>query len=159
MPRAFRLTRSVCIVLAVTSAGCGGGDSSTAPAAQNVAGVYTLQQIDGANMPVQIFNGSATDDQTGTWYKEFIVTITGGTLELTADRHYHTRFDYTLVHDGVSEDRTLTAQGTYVVTAGRLTLLRDNGVDGSDGVVEGENVTVDLTLMRNDPTKPYRFRK
>src|SRR5262245_14669701 len=96
--RAFRLTRTSSVVLAVAGAGCGGGDSSTAPTPPNVVGLYTLQQIDGANMPVQIFNGSATDDQTGTWYKDFIVTIKGGTLELTADHHYHTRFDYTLVH-------------------------------------------------------------
>lgn len=157
--RAVRLTRTIGVVAAIVGAGCGGGDSSTGPSKPNVVGTYTLQQIGGAAMPVEIFNGSATDDLTGIWYAEFVVTVKGGTLELTPDGRYRTSFDYTLLHDGVREDRTLVAEGTYEVAGDRLTLLRDNGVDGSDGSVADGSVTVELTLMRNDPTKPFRFRK
>jgi hypothetical protein len=52
---------------------------------------------------------------TGEWYDDFIVTIDTGTLELDPRGHYSSKFVYSLVLDGVAENRTITAQGTYEV--------------------------------------------
>ena len=138
---------------------CGGGtDGSTAPP-ESHAGLYTLRQIARAAPPTKIYDGGATDDSTGTWYDQFIVTVNAGTLDLDGQGQYHMTFEYTLVHNGVSENRTQRAQGTYHVNGTRIVLIRDRGVDDAEGTVSADAITMEMTLMRNTPTVPYTFQK
>jgi hypothetical protein len=159
---AFNETIASWLVAAVTIGimACGGGkDAPTSPSSANVAGTYALLEIDQASLPVEIFNGRASDATTGKVYDEFIVRIKDGALELDANGRYRTRFGYTLTLDGVPEDRTLTAQGTYEVKGKEIILTHENGVDKGGGSIEGGQITMEMTLVRNTPNKSYVFRK
>jgi hypothetical protein len=151
---------TICLVAILTTGAmaCGGKDASTAPST-GIAGTYTLQRIDGAALPTEVFNGSASDDATGKFYEEFILTVKGGTLELDTEGNYRTTYDYKLVLDGVAANRTLRAQGTYKVNGDQICLLRDNGVDTGGGTIQGRQVTLELTLMGGRPNQDYVYRK
>lgn len=151
-------TLAVAILLSGTAACGGNSDSATAPKA-DYSGTYSLRSIDQAAPPVKVFDGSATDATTGKWYAQFIVTVNRGTLELDAQGNYRTTFDYTLVEDGVSENRTLRAQGTYAIDVGQIILHRDNGTDTAEGSVKNGEVTLDMTLMGSTANAPFTFRK
>jgi hypothetical protein len=158
-----RVTRMVtaftAAVLVTGAAACGGGSDGTTAPRVSYAGLYTLRQIARVAPPTKIYDGGATDDSTGTWYDQFVVTINSGTLDLDDQGHYHITFEYTLVHNGVSENRTQRAQGTYHVEGTQIVLIRDTGVDGAEGTVSAGAITVEMTLMRNTPTVPYTFQK
>lgn len=153
----FTTSRAAVLLLACSIACKGGGDASTAPAL-DYTGIYTLQSIDAGPLPVRIFDGSATETTSGQWYAQFIVTINRGTLELDEQGHYHTTFEYTLVEDGTTFNRTLEAHGTYRLDGDKVVLLRDNG-DLGLGFVRDAGVTLYLTLMGSDPNKAYAFTR
>jgi hypothetical protein len=151
---------ALCVVLALSgAAACSrGGDSATAPKG-DVIGVYRLQSIANTALPVKVFDGSATDATTGNWYAQFIVTIKSGSFELDAQGRYHSSFDYTLVHDGVSEDRTLVADGAYSIDGSDVILRRSDGKDVTEGSIRNGELTVEMTVMGKTEPRPYVFRK
>jgi len=148
----------VAIALGGTAACGGGGDSVTAPKT-DVIGVYQLQAIANTTLPVKVFDGSGTDATTGNWYAQFVVTIKTGTFELDARGNYHSSFDYTLVHDGVSEDRTLVADGSYSITGNNVILRRSDGKDVTEGSIRDGQLTLNMTVMGNTEPKPYVYHK
>jgi hypothetical protein len=151
---------ALCVAVALSGvAACShGGDSVTAPKVE-VIGVYKLLSIANTALPVKVFDGAATDATTGNWYAQFIVTIKTGSVELDAQGNYHSSFDYTLVHDGVSEDRTLVANGTFSTNGSDVTLRRSDGKDVTTGSIEDGQLTLDMTVMGNADLKPYAFHK
>ena len=160
--RAAYQALSTTLVAIVTTGmiACGGGkDSATAPTITNVAGTYVLQTIDQATLPQEIVNGTALDNSTRTLYDQFVLTVQSGTLVLDENGQYHTSFDSDLVLDGTSPNRAIEAQGTYTLTGKRIVLLRDNGVDWSEGTLENGRVTMQMTLMSGEPLKAYAFQK
>lgn len=159
--RAFmRPVSALCVAVALGgAAACSrGGDAVTAPKG-DVIGVYRLLSIANTALPVKVFDGAATDATTGNWYAQFIVTIKTGTVELDAQGNYHSSFDYTLVHDGVSEDRTLVANGTFSTNGSDVTLRRSDGKDVTTGSIKDGQLTLDMTVMSNTDLKPYAFHK
>ena len=156
----IRQVAALCAAVALSGASaCSrGGDAVTAPKA-DVIGVYRLQSIANTALPVKVFDGSATDATTGNWYAQFIVTIKSGSFELDAQGNYHSSFDYTLVHDGVSEDRTLVADGGYSVNGSDVILRRSDGKDVTEGSLRNGQLTLELTVMAKSETRPYVFRK
>lgn len=147
-------------IIGASTVACGDGNAATTAPTVTVAGTYVLQKIEDGVIPVEIFNGSASDATTGEWYDDFIVTIDTGTLELDPRGHYNSKFVYSLVLDGVAENRTITAQGTYEVSGKQVVLTRGDDLDDrTEGTIENGQVTLALTLMGGTANKPYVFRR
>ena len=151
-------TLCVAVTLGGTAACSRGGDSVTAPTS-DVIGVYRLRAIANTTLPVKVFDGPATDATTGNWYARFIVTIKSGTFELDAQGKYHSSFDYTVVEDGVSEDRTLVADGAYSIDGSVVTLRRSDGKDVTEGSIANGQLTIEMTVMGNTDPRSYVFHR
>src|SRR5262245_10922605 len=97
---ARRLRNGIAALLATTAllgaVACSGGDSATGPRNNNntgnPAGTYALFQVDGKNIPKQIFRGPMTLPG-GATYDDFTFTITGGELILQKGGDVHAAID------------------------------------------------------------------
>jgi hypothetical protein len=157
--RSRRLTKiaALAVTVVAVAAACG-GDSSTSPTI-NPAGVYTLERVEQTSVPVQVYRGPYYHQNDARMYQEFIVTITGGTLQLDAAGTYHTTLNYRAMKDGVEEVSSIRAWGTYTVRGSEISLVRDNGVDTGDGTVATGSVTLALDVVDKGATKAYMFVK
>jgi hypothetical protein len=157
--RSRRLTKIAAIVVTLVAAAAAcGGDSSTAPSI-DPAGVYTLERVEQTSVPVQVYRGPYYHPNDARSYEDFVVTITGGTLQLDAAGTYHSTLNYRAMKDGVEEVSSIRAWGTYTVSGSEIYLVRDNGFDTGDGTVGKGTVTLALDVVDKGATKAYMFVK
>jgi hypothetical protein len=113
----------------------------------DVAGTYTLQTVDGFQLPIIILATTECD-----------VTVVGGTLTLTrAGSHdilIDTPADCSRGGGGVTM-ASRTYPGTYELSGGRTISFRSAVLNGPDlvytGVVAGDRITVTIPDLGIDP--------
>jgi hypothetical protein len=160
-PRSGRLShrawavRLLAAAVIISATACG-GDSSTAPR-QPIAGVYSLEQVARIAVPVEIYEGPFYHADDQRMYDDFVVIMTGGFLELTAEGSYRTTLNYTAVKDGVEEIGSLRAWGIYTVVDDEIFLRRDNGVDFGTGRLERGTVVLSMDVIGKGVAEPYTF--
>ena len=160
-PRVGRLSyrsRVVTLVAAATVIGATacGGDSSTTPS-KPLAGVYSLERVARAAVPVQVYEGPFYHAEDQRSYDEFVVIMTGGFLELSAEGSYRTTLNYRVYKDGVEEIGSLRAWGVYTVANDEIFFQRDNGVDFGTGKVDDGAVILSMDVVGKNAPKPYTF--
>ena len=162
-PQGSRLSRRAALVrlisvAAMLGATACGGDSATTPTT-SIAGVYSLEKVSRMAVPVQVYEGPFYHDDDQRSYEEFVVIMTGGSLELTAQGTYRTTLDYRAIKDGVEEIGSLRARGVYTVEDDEIFFARDNGADAGTGTVERGTVVVPLDVVGKGVLKPYTFAR
>jgi hypothetical protein len=91
----------LCATIGFTTA-CG-GDSATGPKANPDAGRYTLKQIDGASLPVEVYHGPYFDSAKPHFYNQMVVKAIKGAFELNPDGTYTLGVAFATVGDGENE--------------------------------------------------------
>jgi len=143
-----------------TAAACGGGKDSPTGPAQDVAGMYTLQRIEGAAVPTQVYRGQYYHVDDGRMYQDFRATITDGWLELDDSGTYFSVLNYRVLKDGIEENGELDALGTYEVKGNQLILTNENGEDQSIGKIQNGSVTLYTNVVApQGKEKPYVYTK
>ena len=140
----------------VMGASACGGDSSTTPS-KPIAGVYSLEKVARLSVPVQVYEGPFYHAEDQRSYEEFVVVMSGGSLELTTEGSYRTTLNYRAYKDGVEETGSLRAWGVYTVANDEIFLERDNGLDFGTGTVKGDAVTLYMDVVGKGALKPYAF--
>jgi len=135
-----------------------GGDSSTTPS-KPLAGVYSLERVARAAVPVQVYAGPFYHAEDQRSYDEFVVVMTGGFLELTAEGSYRTTLNYRAYKDGVEEIGSLRAWGVYTVANDEIFFRRDNGADVGTGKVDDGAVILSMDVVGKGTPKPYTFAR
>jgi len=160
VPRVGRLSRiaHTAMLLAATVIGASacGGDSSTTPS-KAIAGVYSLEKVARLSVPVQVYEGPFYHAEDQRSYDEFVVVMTGGSLELTAEGSYRTTLNYRAYKDGVEEIGSLRAWGVYTVANDEIFLERDNDLDFGTGTLQDDGVTLYMDVVGKGTLKPYTF--
>jgi hypothetical protein len=160
---ARRIRSGVAGVLATTAllgaVACSGGDSSTGPRNNNdnanPAGTYALFQVDGKNIPKQIFRGRMTFP-SGATYDDFTFTITGGEIILQDDGEVHAAIDYRATGGGNDVSGTIANDGTYEIDGDQIYISSGDG--GSVGSFRNRVITLKLDLMGQGDARIYTFR-
>ena len=161
---ARRIRSGVAGVLATTALvgaiACSGGDSSTGPRNNNdnngnPAGTYALFQVDGKNIPKQIFRGRMTFP-SGATYDDFTFTITGGEIILQDDGDIHAAIDYRATGGGNDVSGTSANDGTYEIDGDQIYISSGDG--GSTGSFRNGVITLKLDLVGKGELRTYTFR-
>lgn len=159
---ARRIRRGAAGLLATTAllgaVACSGGDSSTGPrnnGNENPSGTYALFQVDGRNIPKQIFRGPMTFPG-GATYDDFAFTITGGEIILQADGEIHAAIDYRATGGGNDVNGTTANDGTYEINGDQINITSGDG--GSVGSFRNGVITLKLDLMGQGDLRTYTFR-
>ena len=159
-PHLGRLSRiaHTAMLLAATVVGASacGGDSSTTPS-RGIEGVYSLEKVARLSVPVQVYEGPFYHAEDQRSYDEFVVVMTGGSLELTAEGSYRTTLNYRAYKDGVEEIGSLRAWGVYTVANDEIFLERDNDLDFGTGTLQDDGVTLYMDVVGKGTLKPYTF--
>ena len=138
---------------------CSGSDSSTGPRDnnnnRNPAGTYALFQVDGKNIPKQIFRGRMTFP-SGDTYDDFTFTITGGEIILQGDGDIHAAIDYRATGGGNDVSGTTANDGTYQIDGDQIYISSGDG--GSVGSFRNGVITLKLDLVGNGDARTYTFR-
>ena len=159
---ARRVRSGVSGVLAMTTLigaiACSGGDSATGPRNNNnngdPAGTYALFQVDGKNIPKQIFRGPMTFPGGGT-VNDFTFTITGGELILD-DGEIHAAIDYRATGGQTDVSGTSGSDGTYEIDGDQIYISSGGG--GNVGSLKNGVITLKLDLMGKGDARTYSFR-
>ena len=158
---ARRITSGIAGLLATATllgaVACSGSDSSTGPRNNkngDPAGTYALFQVDGKNIPKQIFRGSMTLPG-GATYDDFTFTITGGELILR-DGDIHAAIDYRATGGGNDVSGTTANDGTYEIDGDQIYISSGDG--GSVGSFRNGVITLKLDLMGKGDARTYTFR-
>jgi hypothetical protein len=138
---------------------CSGSDSSTGPRNNDnnasPAGTYALFQVDGKNIPKQIFRGPMTLPG-GATYDDFTFTITGGELILQKGGDIHAAIDYKASGGGNEATGTSVADGTYEIDGDQIYISSEGG--GNGGSFRNGVITLKLDLMGKGDARTYTFR-
>lgn len=161
--RRHRGIRSVIAGLLATTAllgavACSGSDSSTGPRSNDngdPAGTYALFQVDGKNIPKQIFRGPMTFPGGGT-VNDFTFTITGGELILSDDGDIHAAIDYRATGGETDVSGTSGSDGTYEIDGDQIYISAGDG--GNVGSFRNGVITLKLDLMGKGDARTYTFR-
>lgn len=127
----FRALAAALVVPALLS-GCG-DDGPTTP---SVVGTYTLQQVNGSNVPGVLFEDA-----------DLRLEIIGGSLTLTAAKSYSEpiTFRFTDKATGDSQTGSETDTGTYSVSGSTIAFTSsDPDVGRYSGTVSGGTITYSL---------------
>jgi hypothetical protein len=163
VPRVARLayiTRTLWLVatsFVIATTACG-GNSGTTPS-KPLAGVYSLERVARAAVPVQVYEGPFYHAEDQRSYDEFVVIMTGGFLELTAEGSYRTTLNYRAYKDGVEEIGSLRAWGVYTAADDEIFFRRDNGADVGTGTVDDGAVILSMDVVGKGGPKPYTFAR
>lgn len=158
---ARRIRSGVAGVLATTALlgaiACSGSDSSTGPRNDNgnPAGTYALFQIDGKDIPRQIFRGPMTFPG-GATYDDFTFTITGGEMILQDDGDIHVAIDFKSAGGGNELSGTSADDGTYEIDGDQIYISAGDG--GNVGSFRNGVIALKLDLMNNGVARTYAFR-
>lgn len=156
-PHSLRVLVAIALLGALA---CSSGSDSTTGPAEDVAGVYTLQRIEGTAVPVQVYRGQYFHVDDGRMYQDFRATITDGWVELDDSGTYFSVLNYRVLKDGIEENGELDALGTYEVKGNQLILTSENGEDQSIGKIQGGSVTLYTNVVAPQGNeKPYVYTK
>ena len=138
-----RLLALATAALLVTA--CGGSDSN-APDNSHV-GQYALQSIDGARLPIIVFEDATT-----------LVTLTEGSATLNANGTFVQSAKFTLVQNGVpAPPGFATCSGTYRKNGNTVTFTSPGSVECAAGTITG---TLDGNVLTiNDEGSVLVFRR
>lgn len=95
--------------LALTSAACGGGDSSGPP---SIAGTYTLQTVNNSPLPF-------TTSEDATYKAEILSWV----VTLNTNATYNFVFQGRSTDNGVPTVNTITSVGTYTVSGSTIEMV------------------------------------
>jgi hypothetical protein len=119
-----RTWRSVILgaaLLALPACG-GGGGSPTGPSTATVTGTYSLEEVDNDELPGVVHRGPYLDPQTGTFYNNYVLEITGGYMELREDETFYVALDISLTIDGQNGEGTFEMEGVWDLVKDELRL-------------------------------------
>ena len=125
------MRRQIAVLLAgviLTSAACGGGDSS-GPA--SIAGTYTLQTVNNAILPF-------TTNQDETFKAEILSWV----VTVNENGTYSDVFRGRSTDNGVSTVNTITSSGTYTLSGSTVTLVNPDDNSTLTGTVSGTTITI-----------------
>jgi len=157
---AVRLRTAVLLSAAVLGASACSSDPSTSPSSksQSVVGTYTLQEVDGAPVPVVIHDGLYFDAVNNHLYLLLVVTVSDGVIELDEQGNIGIWFDVDVWGDGAIWRRHIELQGTYKANGSQVTAYAGGQVMGTFSIVKGEIVD-QADLLQEGVNKEYRFRR
>jgi len=137
--------------------GCG-GDSATGPKANPDAGRYTLKQIDGASLPVEVYHGPYFDSAKPHFYNQMVVKAIKGAFDLKPDGTYTLGVAFATLGDGENGTRSFSSEGEYEVEDDEIT-FEDNEGFSFVGVIEDGMITVTFRspLPEDKRVKEYAF--
>ena len=124
------MRRSIGAVLVALLVACGG--DATGPNA-SVAGSYSLKTVNGANVPVVVFQDAQEKDE-----------LTAGNISLSTNNSWTGTLTvrFTDLSNGASDTETAPAHGTYTTSGSSITLT--DALDGSQltGSVASGTLTI-----------------
>ena len=128
----FRIRRVFLAVLIFGVTACGGDGTGL----ENVAGLYTLQTIDGDPLPWVLFQAGASK-----------IEVTAGNVILNADMSCTNTFTYTTTESGNVTTETETDECTYTINGGAIALTFPfvGGFTNSGSIV-GSTLTITSQL-------------
>lgn len=129
---------SACLALLVLVA-CGGGDSATNPNSDSLAGVYSLQTINGTPLPFTVQSGATV----GQIVSDVITMADGGT--------WSEAFAVQITATGSTTHQTGANGGTWVRVGSGVSLISDGGGVAWTGSFTGS------ALELTDGDFAYRF--
>ena len=93
---------------------CSGGGGPTEPTnGKFVTGTYTLEYIDDEELPVAIHRGAYRDPETGQFWNNFVVEVTGGYIELRQNETFYIAFNVRVNADGQTGQTILEMEGEW----------------------------------------------
>src|SRR5687768_512153 len=139
--------------------GCG-GDSATGPKANPNAGVYTLKQIEGAGLPVEVYHGPYFDSAKPHFYNQMVVKAIKGEFDLQPDGSYTLGVAFTTLGDGAKGTLSFSSEGEYELDGDEIIFEDNEGFSIfatiEDGVI---TVTFNSPLPEDKRQKSYTFIK
>jgi hypothetical protein len=125
--------------LVLTSAACGGGDSSGPP---SIAGTYTLQSVNNAPLPF-------TTSEDATYKAEILSWV----VTLNANNSYSFVFRGRSTDNGVPTENTITGAGTYTVSGSTVEMIDSSDNSSLTAAVSGGV----LSMVIDGPTGAYNL--
>ncbi len=134
MPHRLRSVLTALLIVPVFLAGCGDGDGPTATS--SIEGTYTLQQVNGVNLPATIYEDP-----------DFKFEILSGSLILTQDRRYREPISFRFTDKSSAQAQTRTEEdtGSYSVTGSTITFVSADADVGTFSGTVGDN-TISYTF-------------
>lgn len=117
-----RLLSALALSTLVVLGACG-GDSSTAPTSSSMAGNWSLQTVNGANLPFTVYQ-SGTDQ----------VDITSDVITFSASGSFTEATETRTTSNGQTTTQSDASAGTYVLSGTAITLTWSDGSTGTASV-------------------------
>lgn len=163
-PRWHRGTRWITsLLLGATLAvgvGCGSGGGSTGPSDDDITGTYLLQNVDLEPLPVEIHHGPWYDAASGTFFNQFVFTVTGGSIQLLEGGRFTLTLSAVVVGDGQGGAALVSVGGWYELDGDELWLEADDETFGSVGAtLDGDTILMEADMMNKGVMREFSYRR
>jgi len=146
----------------VATSACGKDDKNPTgnnpPPANQIAGTYQLDKVDGAGLPAILFQGDV--DIEGT-VVNLTIELTAGSMTLKADNTFTGSMTLKLsIPNSAPQTETAPVSGTYAVNGNSITLTSADPADPQvTGTVANGQLSVDIDLLETGEEFALSYKK
>lgn len=136
----------------------GGGDKTTGPTA-TVEGNYNLRNVDGNQLPVEVYHGPWFDGVNKRFYNQRIIVVKKGVINLDDTDRWAMTLDVQVTLDAVTTQQTLAITGDYEIDGDEI-LLSSVDVDGElAGTIKKGTISLSMDVGGSERAKSYSFTR
>jgi hypothetical protein len=140
--------------------GCSGGGESTGPDNDDITGTYVLQNVDEESLPVEIHHGPWFDAASGTFFNQFIFTVTGGSIQLLDGGRFTMTMSAVVNGDGQGGAATLSVDGWYEVDGDEIWFEADDETWGSvTATLDGDTIIMSADMMNKGDSRDFSYQR
>ena len=145
-------------LLATIACGGNGGDKATGPTA-TVEGHYNLRNVDGNQLPVEVYHGPWFDGVKKRFYNQRIVVVKSGVINLDDTDGWAMTLDVQVTLDAVTTQQTWAIMGSYEIDGDEI-LLSSYDVDAElVGTIRKGTISLSMDPAGSEREKSYSFTR
>jgi hypothetical protein len=146
------------LLATIACGGNGGGDKSTGPTA-TVEGNYNLSNVDGNQLPVEVYHGPWFDGVNKRFYNQRIVVVKNGVINLDDTDRWAMTFDVQVTLDGATTQQTWAINGSYEIDGDEIVLSAFDVDADLAGTIRKGTISLTMDLAGSEREKSYSFMR
>ena len=146
------------LLATIACGGNSGGDKTTGPTA-TVEGNYNLRNVDGNQLPVEVYHGPWFDGVNRRFYNQRIIVVKNGVINLDDTDRWAMTLDVQVTLDAVTTQQTLAIMGSYEIDGDEIVLSSFDDDTEFAGTIKKGTISLSLDVGGSEREKAYSFTR
>jgi len=146
------------LLATIACGGNSGADKTTGPTA-TIEGNYNLRNVDGNQLPVEVYHGPWFDGVNKRFYNQRIIVVKNGVINLDDTDRWAMTLDVQVTLDAVTTQQTLAIMGSYEIDGDEIVLSSFDDDTELAGTIKKGTISLSLDVGGSERAKAYSFTR